>query len=198
MGDATGNTLYYVDGSPFARLIRVLTREWGYVAKEIELPFPLPQSFFDLSPLGQVPVLATGTSALFPTSTIVAFLRETTKQRDYDEQLLAALLSWTDTLVATFYQEWAGLEPVSTRNALGFNPAERNLERIAPFLEWVTPRLVPEAPSAPEFALACILCWTDSRRPIPWHGRAVMDEMITQIKARPSFQNTIPAPWTPH
>lgn len=196
MVHATHNTLYYVDGSPFARVVRVLVREWDVPTDEVLLPFPLPEAFFDLSPLGQVPVLVTDNSTIFPTPAIIAHLTERTKQEAYDTQLLAAVLSWTDTLVAAFYQEWAGLEPAEGTNSLGFDPASRNLERVSPFLDWVAPRLNLAQPSAPEYALACVLWWIESRRPVEWRGRTKIDTLFAEIEARQSFQDTVPAPWS--
>ena len=164
---------------------------------ETQLPFPLPASFFDISPLGQVPVLTTPSDTLFPTAAIVSFLSDTTDQPGFDTQLLAALLSWTDSLVAAFYQEWSGLVPGPGGNALGFDPAARSLERVEPFLDWVTPRLNPDTPSAPEFALGCILWWIKSRRPIPYRNIDRITDLQRALDTRSSFQETIPAPWSP-
>ncbi|WP_306114878.1 MULTISPECIES: glutathione S-transferase family protein [unclassified Roseovarius] len=196
MSQEPKGTLYYVDGSPFARLIRVLVREWTYPTTEVKLPFPLPDDFFDLSPLGQVPVLRTKEKVLFPTAAIASHLSEATGQKPYDTQLLAALLSWADSLVAAFYQEWAGLVPVPKKNALGFDPATCNLERVGPFLDWVAQRIDPKTPGAPEFALGCILNWVDSRRPIDCKHPEVITELIRRLGDRASFQETVPAPWS--
>lgn len=185
MSQEPKGTLYYVDGSPFARLIRVLVREWTYPTTEVELPFPLPDDFFDLSPLGQVPVLRTKEKVLFPTAAIASYLSGSTGQKLYDTQLLAA-----------FYQEWAGLVPGPKKNALGFDPATRNLERVRPFLDWVAQRINPKAPGAPEFALGCILNWVDSRRPIDCQHPEVIMELVRSLEDRASFQETMPAPWS--
>ena len=61
--------LHYIDGSPFARIVRVLAREHGVDWKEIEIvEFPPADSYLDLNPLGQVPVLVDGGRAYFRTS----------------------------------------------------------------------------------------------------------------------------------
>ena len=50
--------LHCIDGSPFARILRVLVREHGVKCEEVEIvEFPPPDTLFDLNPLGQVPVL---------------------------------------------------------------------------------------------------------------------------------------------
>src|SRR5436189_102509 len=63
--------LYYIQGSPFARMVRVLLRELNIACDEIEITdFPPPRDYFTINPLGQVPVLETDVGRLFPTSAI--------------------------------------------------------------------------------------------------------------------------------
>lgn len=186
--------LLYLDGSPFARITRVLAREWGVPVTETELPFPLPERHFDIAPLGQVPVLVEDGTALFPTAIIIDRLADHAGHTIRDPQALATTLAWGDALVAAFYQTWAGLGP-ATRNTLGFDPATRNLSRTDPFLDWIAPRLSESKPDAAEFALACILDWTDSRHPIPWQGRPPVDALMAQLAAHPSLTETTPRPW---
>ena len=40
-------TLYHVDGSPFARITRILSREWSVPIRGTALDFPLPDEIFD-------------------------------------------------------------------------------------------------------------------------------------------------------
>jgi hypothetical protein len=70
--------LHYIDGSPFARIVRVLMREHGVECKELEIvEFPPPDTFLGLNPLGQVPVLVDLRVAYFPTRIAIdALLRE--------------------------------------------------------------------------------------------------------------------------
>ena len=59
--------LYYIQGSPFARLVHVLLRELGLTCHEIEIQeFPPPTDYFAVDPLGEVPVLDTHLGRLFP------------------------------------------------------------------------------------------------------------------------------------
>ena len=61
--------LHYIDGSPFARIIRILAREHRVAMRETEIvEFPPSDSFLAINPLGQVPVLmAADGQAFFPT-----------------------------------------------------------------------------------------------------------------------------------
>lgn len=194
MLDTLARTLFYTDGSPFARIARVLARHWNVQLAESELPFPLPESHFKIAPLGQVPVMIEDGDAIFPTALIIERLAQVAGRDVGDKQTTATILAWCDTLVATFYQEWAGLRD-GHPNKLGFDPAMRHLERTEPLLNWVAPRLQPKRPGVPEITLACVLLWTDSRRPIPWRGRPVIEDMVARLNEWPSFQETAPKPW---
>lgn len=193
MLDTLARTLLYIDGSPFARMVRVLAREWQVPVSESELEFPLPESHFQIAPLGQVPVLIEEGEAIFPTALIIDRLAQISGRDPGDRQVLMTLLAWGDTLVSAFYQEWAGLVE-GKANDLGFDPAARHLERTGPLLDWVAPRLNSQDPGVPEIALACLLFWTDSRRPIPWRGRPVIDDLTTKLNQRQSFVETAPRP----
>ncbi len=67
--------LHYIDGSPFARIARILVREHDLEVSELEIrDFPPPKEFLTLNPMGQVPVLVDGDSAYFPTRIVIDVL----------------------------------------------------------------------------------------------------------------------------
>ena len=204
---------HYVDGSPFARMVRVLARELALAMEEVEVTaFPPPPEFFALNPLGQVPVLVRDGEPLFPTEIALGALIEATPGAStppglqagnagpVDRQLVAVILSLGDQIAALRYREWAGLAP-SGPNRLGFDLDERAQERIAATLDWLETRigvagLGGDGLCLADIALACLLLWTESRGPIPWRGRPGIEAMVDRLAMRDSFAATAPRPWT--
>jgi glutathione S-transferase len=196
--------LYYIDGSPFARLCRILIDEWQVPVHLVEVPFPLPDTFFDINPMGQVPVLETIGEMIFPTAQIVEQLwAMTTEAREpyldplADRQLLTVILGLGNFLVLGNQQTRAGLE-LTGENKLGFNPAERHQIRVQKCLDWVDTRaqtwLTGDEPNVCDYALACILLYSDARRPIEWRNRVKLAKIVDGLRDRPSFTATAPAP----
>lgn len=197
--------LYYIDGSPFARLCRILIDEWQVPVHLVEVEFPLPDDFFEINPMGQVPVLETIGEMIFPTSQIVEQLWAMTEEARApyldplaDRQLLTVILGMGNFLVLANQQAWAGLEQIG-ENKLGFNPGERHIERVQKSLDWIEKRaevwLTGDEPNVCDYAIACILLWSDSRRPIEWRNRVKLAEIVDKLQERSSFKATVPAPW---
>lgn len=64
-----------VDGSPFARIVRILIGAWQLQVSLQEVDFPLPTDVDALTPMGQVPLLLReGEPPLFPTLNIIEHL----------------------------------------------------------------------------------------------------------------------------
>lgn len=211
-----GLTCHYIDGSPFARMLRVLAREAGLAMEEIEVVvFPPPKEFFALNPMGQVPVLVADSTPRFPTDVALAALMEAGKAQGLpshlapglarpgydleDRQILAVVLTLATEMAALNYRRWAALAP-SGSNRLGFDLDARSLERIAVTLDWLAARLKPEGfrpdgLSVQDIALACILLWADSRGGPDWRGRPALDALADRLALRPSFVATAPRPW---
>ena len=196
--------LYFIDGSPFARLCRILIDEWHVPVQKESVPFPLPDDFFAINPMGQVPVLETVGETIFPTSQIVEQLWAMTVETTApyldplaDRQLLAIILGMGNFMVLATQQERAGLEQIG-ENKLGFNPGERHLERVQRSLDWIEGRaetwLTGDEPNVCDYALACILLWSDSRRPIEWRNRTKIAGIVDRLHTRPSFVESAPAP----
>jgi glutathione S-transferase len=205
--------LHYIDGSPFARIVRVLAREHAVSWKETEIvEFPPSENFLELNPLGQVPLLVANGQTYFPTRIVVDVLLSNVAgagarvaasvsrpdHRVEDEQNLAVILAMGDALAAHHYSRWAGMGPVE-RNQLGFDPAERNMVRVYRTLDWLEVRMgatgfQPDLVSVQDIALACFILWTESRGPIDWHGRPKIEALIEELETRPSFKKTVPRP----
>ena len=196
--------LYYVDGSPFARLCRALIIEWQLPVEMIEMAYPLEDDFFKKNPLGQVPLLETVGETIFPTSQIAEQLWTMTSETFIpsfdplaDRQLLTVILSLGDVLVASRYQEMTGLKPAG-KNHLGFDLAARNSDRAQHTLDWIEERagkwLTGDQVNISDYALACILLWTDSRGPIEWRNRKKIARIVDELSTNDSFAMTVPAP----
>lgn len=207
---------HYVDGSPFARMLRVLARETGLAMDEIEIvEFPPPPEFFTLNPMGQVPVLVIDGTPRFPTETSLAAIMEAAAAQGLpshlapglarpgnvldDRQVLSVIFALGAEMVALNYRRWAGLAP-SGPNRLGFDLDARALKRIAAALDWLTALLGPEGfrpdgLSVQDVALTCILLWADSRGGPAWRGRPALDALADRLALRPSFTATAPRAW---
>jgi glutathione S-transferase len=205
--------LYYTPGSPFSRMIRVLLRELAIECAEVEITeFPPPRSYFAVNPLGQVPALEAPDGVRFPTRIIIDYLVSLPRGElpvavsmrrhpEYwqDDRLLAVLLGMGDAIVAIKYQHWTGLGPAS-ENLLGYELADRNMERIQQTLDWLETMAEPGAflsdvLSVQDIALACIIRWTEARGGIPWRGRPKLEDLVETCASRPSFRATEPQPW---
>lgn len=204
--------LHYIDGSPFARMARVLVREHGLnVALHEITSFPPPDSFLVLNPMGQVPLLVEDGESWFPTRTVLDVLlshatpggpvaASVTRpgHERHDEQLLAVILAMGDALAQHHYLVWAGVGPVE-RNRLGFDPAARNMVRVLATLDWLEARIGPDGflpgvISVQDIALACLILWTGSRGPIDWRGRPGIEALVDRLETRPAYAATAPRP----
>lgn len=195
--------LVYLPGSPFARMARVLVREWALPVAEEEVSFPPPGWLFELSPLGQVPVLVLGSERLFPTLMVLERLwaladaPEEAYVPASERQLLLTTLQAGDALVGALYQRWAGLGPVG-KNHIGYDPAARHLERFEAVLGWIEEGgRLREGLNLPGVAVACLLLWSDARGGPAWWRHERLDRLVAGLAPRASFRQTQPQPWRP-
>ena len=191
--------LIYVDGSPFARLVRILIREWELPVTTREVPFPLPPDVETLTPMGQVPLLLNrGDEPCFPTLRIVDTLlplvtfENGVPINDRQRALLPVALTAGDALVQAAYQEWAGLESNSA-NALGFDPAARNLGRFNRSVEWLHERV--EVLSIVGITMAVFLDWARNRAVVGVDLTTAAAGDFLTLTDRPSFRSTVPRPF---
>jgi glutathione S-transferase len=199
-------SLAFFPGSPFARMARVMVREWNLPVEEIEYPFPPPPELFEITPLGQVPVLLIEGEAVFPSFLVLERLWAMAGhpahayRPDQDRQLLLTILQAGDALVAALYQGWAGLRPVGP-NHIGYDPAKRHLARFRQSLAWFEARLPGRANqnelALSDLALACLLLWSEVRGGPGWQGHNGLELMVRRVEQRPSFVVTRPPPWRP-
>jgi len=197
--------LFYVDGSPFARLCRALILDWNLPVETVELTFPLSKDFFKENPLGQVPLLKTVGENIFPTLQIAEQLWAMTEEVEIptfdplaDRQIMTVILSMADMMVAAAYQDWAGLEQTKP-SKLGFNPADRNLERAQNTLDWIEGQsgqwLCGDTVSVADYALAAVMLWSESRMPIDWKNRPKIARIVDEVALGENFASTAPGPW---
>ena len=196
------DVLFYFPGSPFARMARVLVREWGLPVETEELGFPPPDELFDLNPLGQVPVLRLSDGrCLAPTLIVLEHLALSAGHAKHiDRQQLLTILQAGDAMVSAKYQDWSGLGPVRP-NAVGYDPGERNMARFHRVLDWAETGLaagaIPTGIVPSGVALACLLLWLDARGGPDWRSRRRLDALVSSLERRPSFRDTAPQPWAP-
>jgi glutathione S-transferase len=193
--------LAYFPGSPFARMARVLVREWRLPVEEVEYSFPPTDALFEINPLGTVPVLVVAGRPIFPTLLVLERLWETAERPTAydpgkDRQVLLTALQACEAFVSARYQAWAGLGPVST-NHVGYDPAERHMARVGTTLAWLGRQGIPDGVSLVGVAVACTVLWARARgglgAPLPNSLACLIDA----LDRRPSFMETRPQDWSP-
>ncbi|MBF9029593.1 glutathione S-transferase [Rhodobacterales bacterium HKCCE3408] len=201
MTDRDQARLTYFPGSPFARMCRVLVHEWDLPVEPVEHAFPPGPEMYAINPLGQVPALILGDRTVFPTFLVLETLwdmagRPDAYRPDDDRQPLLTVLQMGDAYTAACYQRWSGLGPVG-HNAVGYDPAARNLERVAATLDWLeTGTAIREGLSMTGVALACLCLWADAREGLDWRSRAKLRAVVDALSGRDSFRATAPMAWS--
>ena len=199
--------LYYQDGSPFSRLCRTLIIDWELPVETIELDWPLDESIFKENPLGQVPTLKTISETIFPTSQITEQLLAMTVEplAPYfdplaDRQLLITILSMGDAMIASNAIDRSGLKQTE-KNTYGIDILNRNEMRVNHTLAWLEGQcdkwLIDDRVSVCDYALACLLLWSDSRSPFNWRQYTKITRIVEELSCSDSFAQTVPNPWVP-
>ena len=199
--------LYYQDGSPFSRLCRTLIIDWELPVETIELDWPLDESIFKENPLGQVPTLKTIGETIFPTSQITEQLLAMTVEplAPYfdplaDRQLLITILSMGDAMIASNAIDRSGLKQTE-KNTYGIDILNRNEMRVNHTLAWLEGQcdkwLIDDRVSVCDYALACLLLWSDSRSPFNWRQYTKITRIVEELSYSDSFAQTVPNPWVP-
>ena len=190
--------LLYVDGSPFARIVRILIGAWQLQVSLQEVDFPLPSDVEALTPMGQVPLLLrAGERPLFPTLNIIEHLARLAPESaefryaNQDREALVIALSAGDALVSGAYQAWSGLRPVAS-NALGFETGARNLERFNRTVGWLNDHA--EGGRAVDVAIAVFLYWALDRKVAGADTRLIAADRYAALLARPAVAATAPRP----
>jgi glutathione S-transferase len=211
--------LYYLPGSPFLRLVRIVALELDAPVELIEeTEFP-PVLVRTLNPSAQVPTLTDGTRTLFGARLIADYLMAEypsqhaagappfvstptrPSQHWHDAQVLLALEALLVALVARSYLIWTGAEHRS-KAAIRLDLAKHEEERVYRLLDWLeqeaTPTgFVPNVFSLQDIWLICAIGWTEARINIEWRGRPNLEAIYQRFAGRPSVLATIPSVWQP-
>ncbi len=211
--------LFYLPGSPYARIARVLARELRLDCREVEdSGFP-PLQAAGLNPALQVPTLVDGERRLFGTRLIADYLLEAGagqadrgapplvrqavrgEERWRDAQLLTGLDSLLASLVARSYLIWTGAKH-QPGAAISLDLAEREMTRSLSLLDWLEGEahaegFLPGLFSLQDLWLIATLDWTEARIAIPWRGRPRLEAIHARHAARESLCATLPPPWKP-
>ena len=209
--------LYYSQGSPFARKVRVVLAEKGldYEGDETPLGRPLGE-LAAINPNLQVPIFDDGELRLFESNLIIDYLLRTYSDTPPDgpQPPLASSMTrpehhWEDAkILATL--ETLGISMVNLRqlglsgvNAEEVGYLQRQHSRIQSSLDWLEERATPEgfAPglfSIMDLNLLCALVFSEARDDIfPWRGRPGLEAIVARYQERPSVLSTAPGPPPP-
>jgi len=207
--------VHYIDGSPPARIVRATMLEFRVPFEAVLIRGFPPAGVERLNPAMQVPVLETPVGPLFGSDVIRRYLHsEHGRQGAYSPVLTRAERHWHDLTVLSaadtlqealglhFHMKWAGCEQQGV-GRLGVDIAEREMARAVSILDWLEQQAEaedsfrPGTLSAPDFAVAASVLWTEAREPIPWaEGRPRLAAIAARVAERESFRETAPTPWT--
>lgn len=209
--------LYYSEGSPYARKVRIVLAEKG-------LDFEGDQSHTGMSaeehaainPNLQVPIFEDGDLRLFESNLILEYLLKTypgaapgtaepplagslTRPDHHweDAKILATLETLATSMVNLRQLEISGVKAEEVRYL------QRQHARIQNGLDWLESRATPEgfAPglfSIMDMNLLCALEFSEARDDIfPWRGHQRLEAIVARYAHRPSVQSTRPGPPPP-
>jgi len=179
--------LYIAPGSPFARILRILSRERGGPLTEVETPLRDPTApQLAHNPAGRVPALLDGATLICETPLILARLGWLPVEAAALSRLGQAL-AFMDG-IAVWNRD---LRRPEHERSPGFQALERvRANRILDALD-----LAAHQPHSVEaIALACGLGYCDRRhRVFAWReGRQALSLWYESVIARPAFAETIP------
>ena len=179
--------LYFAPGSPFARILRILSREHGLGLLEVETPLRDPTApQLAHNPAGRVPALLDGATLICETPLILAHLGLLPRE--------AAALSRLGQAMALLdgIAVWnRDLRRPEQERSISFQALERSrANRILDALD-----VAAHDPFSVEgIALACALGYCDRRHSVfQWReGRPKLAAWHAAITSRPAFVETTP------
>lgn len=179
--------LYIAQGSPFARILRILARERGPRLTEVETPLRDPTApQLAHNPAGRVPALLDGGALICETPLILAHL-------GWLPSAPAALSRLGQTLalmdgIAVWNRDLRRSEHERSPSFLALE--RRRAERILDALDLA----VHDPFSVEGVALACALGYCDRRHSVfPWRqGRDTLAAWYGTASNRPAFTETVP------
>ena len=211
--------LYYLPGSPFARITRIVALEAGVACDfVVEKEFP-PRLVLDMNPAMQVPTLRDGERIVFGTPLITDYLLAEANipavegMPPFAGASVRAEARWRDAQILSALQ--ALLAAIVTRSYLILTKAEHQpgadidldltaheMNRIHRLLDWLDDEaneagFIPGRFSLQDIWLIAAIGFTEARIPIEWHGRPRLEAIVEAGQSRPSVEATAPPPWTP-
>jgi len=206
--------LYFSNGSPFARKVRIVLAEKGlaYEADVNDGVRPISQA---LGPTLAIPVLDDGPLRLWESDLIVDYLLRTYPQMEaatagqpplspwmarpeqhwQDMTTLATIASCGESIVNLRMMMGDGLTPENS------DYLERQKTRVERCLDWLEARVTDEgfAPgwfSIMDIAFICPVTYCEARGVMEWRGRPKLEALYDRYRQRPSLLataiNTLP------
>lgn len=181
--------LYFAPGSPFARILRILSRERGLGLTEVETPLRDPAApQLAHNPAGRVPALLDGETLICEVPLILSHLGLLPKDGAALSRLGQAL-ALTDG-IAVWNRD---LRRPAHERSPGFQALER--VRAGRILDALDPA-AHDPRSVEGIALACAFGYCDRRHTVfQWReGRAALADWYAAAIDRPAFAETVPPP----
>lgn len=202
--------LYFSDGSPFARKVRIVLVEKGLTFEsDVSNSLRSPES--TATPTLAVPVLEDSALRLWESDLIIDYLLRTYPDAklpaaDVAQPPLSPWLArpdrhWQDmatlAMIATCAASMVNLRLMSVD---GITPANsdylmRQKTRVERCLDWLEKDVTDEgfAPgwfSIMDIAFICPMVFCESRGVMPWRGRPKLEALVERHQARPSLLAT--------
>jgi glutathione S-transferase len=192
--------LYGTTTSPFVRRVRVVAAEVGEPVELFDTATDAGQAALRAaSPIWKVPVAEIGDRTLYDSRVIIEWLTLTrgwgtlTPARDRwrEDNRINAIHGALDSLIQLLYLQREGV----AMDTLPYR--QRQLDRTAAILAWLTPQLVDSVHfgdgfSLSEISLVCALDWMDFRQMYPTGQHAGLAAFRAHWAERPSLATTRP------
>ena len=199
--------LYYSNGSPFARKVRIVLAELG-LPYESDINDNLRPVEGMLGPTLAVPVLEDGGLTLWESDLVVDYLLTTyggaakpagdpplapwlarPEHRWEDQRLLATIATYAGSMINLRMMLVDGLTPDNS------DYLARQRARAERCLDWLEARVTPEGflPgwfSIPDIAFICPTVFCEARGVMPWRGRPGLEKLFDRCRTRPSMMAT--------
>ena len=200
--------LYFSNGSPFARKVRIVLAELG-LAYEADVADGLRPTSGELGPTLAIPVLHDGEHRLWESDLIIDYLLKTYPEvavRSAGTPKLAPALTrpnyhWHDmTVLATIQTCASSIVNLRLMASDGIGPQNsdylaRQGARIDRCLDWLESQVTDEgfAPgwfSIMDIAFICPMEFAETRGVVNWRGRRKLDALFDRHRERPSIKAT--------
>ena len=203
--------LWFSDGSPYARKVRIVLAEKNLqYEKDARSGLRPAQSHRELHPGLAIPVLQDGDLTLFESNLVLDYLLKTYPQStpDAPQPPLAPTMTrathhWEDAKILAILETLANT--IVNLKLMGDNGAtsetlpylKRQEARIESCLDWLEERaapggFVPEWFSVMDINLICAIAYGEKRGVMKLEGRPKLESIMTRFSERPSVFSTQP------